>query len=92
MRISGAFRYFWPPCGNLDVPPIRGDPTDTGVAMSAQHDNGESIRCSSTWRGDAGAFNLLVDTIEADRYPMSPRIRVLHGIFLARQFEIRVRV
>jgi hypothetical protein len=25
-------------------------------------------------------LNLLVDTIEADRYPMSPRIRLLRGI------------
>jgi hypothetical protein len=33
-------------------------------------------------RGDAGEalLNLLVETIEADRYPMSPRIRLLHRI------------
>jgi hypothetical protein len=28
-------------------------------------------------------LNLLIDTIEADRYPMSPRIRVLQEINLA---------
>ena len=30
-------------------------------------------------------LNLLVETIEADRYPMSPRIRVLRDILVPRR-------
>ena len=44
------------------------------------HRPGSFCRGSLTDEETFALLNLLVDTIEADRYPMSPRIRLLRGI------------